>query len=98
MHRRHPSQAIYRALLCIDPHEVRVHFASDLETDFAELLQARGTMATWLRVVPDVCRSVPVTHARARAARKRARATAYHGETAMGSLKADVRQAVRALV
>ena len=55
-------------------------------------------MATWLRVVPDLCQSVPATHVRARAARKRARATAYHGETAMGSLKADVRNAVRALV
>ena len=30
-------------------------------------------MATWLRVVPDLCRSVPATHVRARAARKRAR-------------------------
>jgi putative ABC transport system permease protein len=98
MHRRPPSQAIYRTLLCLYPHEFRARFASDLEADFADLLQARGTMATWLRVVLDLCRSVPVTHARARAARKRARATAYRGETAMGSLKADVRHAVRALV
>ncbi len=98
MHRRSPSQAIYRILLRVYPHEFRACFASDLEADFAGLLHARGTKATWLRVVPDLCRSVPVTHARARAARKRARATAYHGETAMGSLKADVRHAVRALV
>ena len=94
----HRSLAIYRALLCLYPHEFRARFASDLEADFADLLQARGTMATWLRVVPDLCRSVPLTHGRARAARRRARATAYHGETAMGSLKADVRHAVRALV
>jgi hypothetical protein len=98
MHRRFPSQAIYRILLCMYPHEFRARFASNLEADFADLLQARGTMATWVRVVPDLCRSVPVTHARERAARKRARAIAYHGETAMGSLKADVRHAVRALV
>src|SRR6476620_2391464 len=98
MHRRSPSQVIYRTLLCTYPHEFRARFASDLEADFADLLQTRGTMATWLRVVPDLCRSVPVTHGRARAARKRAPAPAYHGETAMGSLKADVRHAVRALV
>ena len=63
MHRRSPSQAIYRTLLCMYPHEFRARFASDLEADFADLLQARGTMATWLRVVPDLCRSLPVTHA-----------------------------------
>jgi predicted permease len=98
MHRRFPSQVIYRVLLCMYPHEFRARFAADLEADFADLLQARGTMATWLRVLPDLCRSVPVTHAPARAARKRARAAAYHGETALGSLKADLRHAVRALV
>ncbi len=98
MHRQSPSQAIYRILLRVYPHEFRARFASELEADFADLLHARGTKATWLRVVPDLCRSVPIAHARARAARKRARATAYHGETAMGSLKADVRHAVRALV
>jgi len=98
MHRQSRSQAIYRILLRVYPHEFRARFASDLEADFADLLHAQGTKATWLRMVPDLCRSVPVTHARARAARKRARATAYHGETAMGSLRADVRHAVRALV
>ena len=98
MHRRSPSRAIYRTLLRLYPREFRARFASDLEADFADLLQARGTMATWLRVVPDLYRSVPVTHARARAASKRVRAIAYHGETAMGSLKGDVRHAVRALV
>ena len=98
MHRRFFSQVIYGTLLRMYPHEFRARFASDLEADFADLLQARGTMATWLRILPDLCRSVPVTHARARAARKRRRATAYHGETAMSSLKADVRHAVRALV
>jgi putative ABC transport system permease protein len=80
------------------PHAFRARFASDVEADLADLLQARGTMTTWLRVVPDLCRLVPVTHARAQAARKQARATAYRGETAMSSLKADVRHAVRALV
>src|SRR5262245_33762212 len=98
MHRRSRSQAIYGALLRLYPHEFRARFASDLEADFADLLQARGAIATWLRVVPDLCRSFPVAQSRARAARKRARATTYHGETAMGSLKADVRHAVRALV
>jgi putative ABC transport system permease protein len=97
MRRRSPSQAIYRTLLRLYPREFRARFAADLEADFADLLQARGTMATWLRVVPDLCRSLAATHARARSAR-RARATAHHGETAMGSLKADVRHAVRALV
>ena len=51
-----PSLAIYRILLCMYPREFRARFASDLEADFADLLQARGTMATWLRVVPDLCR------------------------------------------
>jgi hypothetical protein len=98
MHRRSPSRAIYRALLYLYPREFRARFASDLEADFADLLQAHGTIATWRRVLPDLCRSVPVTHARGRAARTRARVPAYHGETAMGSLKADLRYAVRALV
>lgn len=98
MHRWAPSLPIYRSLLFMYPREFRARFAHDLEADFAELLQARGTTAAWLRVLPDLCRSVPITHARARAARKRARATTYHGETVMGSLKADVRHAVRALV
>ena len=98
MHRWAVSRAIYRGLLCLYPHEFRARFGSDLQADFADLLHARGTMGTWLRVVPDLCRSLPLTHARARASRKRARATAYHGETAMGSLKADVRHAVRSLV
>ena len=98
MRRESTSQVIYRILLYLYPHEFRGRFAADLEADVAELLQARGTMAMWVRVLPDLCRSVPIAHARARAARKRERATAYHGETAMGSLKADVRHAVRALV
>src|SRR5688500_7762899 len=98
MHRRSPSQAIYRSLLCLYPREFRARFAADLEADFADLLQARGTMATWLRVTPDLCRSVLTTHARARATRERACGTAYHGETAMGSFTTDVRHAVRALV
>ena len=98
MARRSTSQAIYRALLRIYPREFRARFASDLQADFADLLQAHGTMAAWLRVVADLCRSVPGTHMRARAERQRARATAYQGETAMGSLKSDVRHAVRALV
>lgn len=53
MRRRSPSQAIYRTLLYLYPHEFRARFASDLEADFADLLQALGTIATWLRVVPD---------------------------------------------
>ena len=79
MYRISPSLAIYRILLCMYPHEFRTRFASDLEADFADLLLPRGTMATWLRVVPDLCRSVLFTHARARVARKRARAAAYKG-------------------
>jgi hypothetical protein len=78
MHHRSPSQAIYRTLLRLYPHEFRARFASDLEADCADLLQERGTLATWLRVVPDLFRSVPPTHARARAARERARATSHH--------------------
>jgi putative ABC transport system permease protein len=98
MPRRSPSRAIYRALLRLYPREFRARFTSDLEADFAELLQALGTTATWRRVTLDLCRSLPLTHARARAAKKRARAIAYHGGTAMGSLTSDVRHAVRALV
>src|SRR4030095_10054653 len=98
MARHFLSRAIYRTLLRLYPREFRARFASDLEADFADLWRPGGTKATWRRAVPDLCRSVRVTHARARAASRRARATAYHGETAMGSLKADVWHAVRALV
>jgi putative ABC transport system permease protein len=98
MHGISPSLAIYRILLCLYPREFQVRFASDLEADFADLLRARGTLATWLRIVPDLFRSVAFTHAAARAARKRARATACNGERAMGSLLVDVRHAVRALL
>jgi putative ABC transport system permease protein len=91
------SIAIYRVLLCLYPRGFRVRFASDLETDFNELLQARGARATWLRVIPDLVRSVPFTHVGARNARRRARALAYKGEIPMSSLLSDVRHASRAL-
>jgi hypothetical protein len=69
MHRRSPSHAIYRTLLCMYPHEFRARFASDLEADFADLLQARGTMASWMLVLLDLCGSVRVSQARERAGR-----------------------------
>jgi hypothetical protein len=64
MHRRSSSQAIYRALLCMYPHEFRARFASDLEADFADLLQARGTMATWLRAAVSWTDRVTTTRPR----------------------------------
>jgi len=91
------SQTAYRVLLCLYPREFRARFASDLEADFGELLRTRGALATWRRVVPDLLRSVPLTHAGARAARKRARATAGKGERPMRSLPSDLRHACRVL-
>ena len=43
-----------RFLLGLYPRRFRDRFATDLEADFADLLRARGTIATWLRVVPDL--------------------------------------------
>jgi len=64
------SHTAYRVLLGLYPREFRARFASDLEADFGDLLRTRGALATWRRVVPDLLRSVPLTHAGARAARK----------------------------
>jgi putative ABC transport system permease protein len=90
------SREIYRLLLRLYPREFRDRFASDLEADFDDLLHARGAMATWRRMAPDLLRSLPLTHARARADRTHRRA-APKGEGPMGSLLADVRHAFRAL-
>src|SRR6267378_3600453 len=70
------SQMAYHFLLGLYPREFRARFASDLEADFGDLLRTRGALATWRRVVPDLLRSVPLTHAGARAARKQARVMA----------------------
>jgi putative ABC transport system permease protein len=92
------SHGAYRFLLGLYPREFRARFASDLEADFAELLRTRGALATWRRVVPDLLRSVPLTHAGARAARKRARVLAGKGERPMRSLWSDLRHACRVLL
>ncbi len=97
MPHRSTAQVIYRILLWFYPREFRARFAADLEADFVDLLKARGMLATWRRVLPDLCRSVPNTHVRARRSRRLARATTHRGDTLMGSLKADTRHAVRAL-
>jgi putative ABC transport system permease protein len=80
------------------PREFRERFASDLEADFGDLLRTRGPLATWRRVVPDLLRSVPLTHAGARAARKQARVMAGKGERPMRSLPSDLRHACRVLL
>jgi len=92
------SHTAYRFLLRLYPREFRDRFASDLEADFGELLRTRGALATWRRVVPDLLRSVPLTHAGARAARKRARVLAGKGERPMRSLPSDLRHACRVLL
>jgi putative ABC transport system permease protein len=92
------SLAVYRALLRLYPRQFRARFAADLEADLAKLLLTRGMVETWRRVVPDLVRSMAFTHADARAARKRARATAHNGERPMSSLLTDLRHASRALV
>ena len=97
MGRRFPwSHAAYRVLLGLYPREFRARFASDLEADFGELLRTRGALATWRRVVPDLLRSLPLTHAGARAARKRTRVTAGKGGSPMHSLSSDLRHACAA--
>jgi putative ABC transport system permease protein len=91
------SQRAYRFLLGLYPRAFRARFAADLEADFGDLLRTRGALATWRRVVPDLLRSVPLTHAGARAARKRARVMAGKGERPMRSLPSDLRHACRVL-
>jgi len=91
------SQTAYRFLLGLYPREFGARFGSDLEADFGELLRTYGVFATWRRVVPDLLRSVPLTHAGARAARKRARVLAGKGDRPMRSLWSDLRHACRVL-
>ncbi|HET6896763.1 MAG TPA: ADOP family duplicated permease, partial [Vicinamibacteria bacterium] len=92
------SHAAYQVLLHVYPREFRARFGSDLEADFGELLRTRGSLATWRRVVPDLLRSVPLTHAGARAARQRARVMSVKGERPMRSLPSDLRHACRVLL
>jgi predicted permease len=91
------SRAAYRFLLGLYPRGFRDRFAADLEADFAELLGRRGALATWRRIVPDLIRSVPLTHAGARAARNQVRLTTAKGERPMRSLGSDLRHACRGL-
>jgi predicted permease len=92
------SRAAYRFLLGLYPRGFRDRFATDLEADFADLLRTRGAVATWRRVVPDLFRSVPLTHAGARAARKESRVISGKGERPMSSVLSDLRHACRVLL
>jgi putative ABC transport system permease protein len=92
------SRSLYRRLLRAYPLEFRCHFRADMETDFAEMLLARGRVVAWSRVLRDWARSVSATRAHACDKRRRARAIAYRGETRMSSLLFDLRHVLRSLV
>jgi predicted permease len=92
------SRALYRWLLRAYPREFRCHFRADLEADFAQMLAMLGRRAAWSRVCRDWLQSVSSTRAHSRAKARRARAIAYRGESRMGSLMFDCRQALAGLI
>ncbi len=92
------SARAYRYLLHLYPREFQERFGADLEADFAQQLARRTRLAAWGRALFDLARSVPLTHARARAEFGRVHAISLGGEPAMGSLIFDVRHALRSLV
>jgi putative ABC transport system permease protein len=91
------SARAYRYLLHLYPREFQDRFAADLEADFAQQLARRTRLGAWCRALFDLARSIPLTHARARAEFGRVHAISLGGEPAMGSLLFDVRHALRAL-
>jgi putative ABC transport system permease protein len=92
------SARLYRLLLRIYPHEFRDRFGDDLERDFADLIAARGALAAWRSVLADLVRSVPSTYNHVGPSRRRRRLFYAHGESAMGTLRFDIRHALRALI
>jgi putative ABC transport system permease protein len=82
------------------PASFRERFASDLEHDFAEHLDRRGSGAAWALMLVDLPRSWWISHASARAERRRVnRMTAGRtGGLSMDSLAFDLRHALRMLV
>jgi hypothetical protein len=100
--RHRAARFIFRAVLRLYPREFRERFGHDLAIDFAELARTRGLRHAWSRIVGDVTRAVPLTHADRRKEQHRVArirgATAPPGESAMSSLLYDARYAVRALI
>ena len=96
------SAAVYRLLLRAYPRQFRERFASDLQADFVEMLEARGRTHAWRRAISDLLSAVPLTAADAMAEHGRIARIAGpinpNGESTMRSLLYDLRQALRALV
>jgi len=92
------SVRLLRLLLRTYPQEFRERFGADLESDFAELLSARGTRAAWKYALSDLRRAVPMTHTDDQRARQRRFAVTLGTEGHMSSLLFDFRHAVRALI
>jgi hypothetical protein len=65
------SRRSYRALQFLYPREFRARFADDLERDFLQLLRTRGAIRAWSHTLADLIRALPLTHAGARAERRR---------------------------
>jgi predicted permease len=96
------SRALYRTLLRTYPREFRDRFAADLEADFVEMLETRGSVRAWRSTIGDLFRAVPLTTGDAMAERARTARVSGPivppGESFMRSMLFDLRHAFRALI
>jgi putative ABC transport system permease protein len=101
MRTRRWSLRAYRALQLLYPREFRARFGEDLERDFLELLRTRGAARAWSHTLGDLVRALPLTHADARAERRRlvrVGGPLPPGRPTAGSLVVDIRHAWRGLL
>jgi putative ABC transport system permease protein len=92
------SIRLLRLCLRTYPREFRERFGADLESDFLQLLAARGRRAAWRYALSDLRRAVPMTHTDDQRARQRRYTLTLGGESHMGTLLFDLRHSLRALL
>jgi putative ABC transport system permease protein len=80
------------------PREFRERFGADLESDFRQLLSARGRRAAWTFALSDLRRAIPMTHTDDQRARQRRFAVTLGGESHMGTFTFDLRHSLRSLL
>ena len=95
------SLRMLRLYLRTYPREFRERFGADLESDFLQLLTARGARAAWKFALSDLRRALPMTHSDDQRTRQRRFAMTLGSdgsEGTVGSLLFDARHALRALI
>jgi putative ABC transport system permease protein len=92
------SVRLLRLYLRTYPREFRERFGADLESDFLQLLSARGARAAWKYALSDLRRAVPMTHTDDQRARQRRYAVTLGGDSHMATLSFDLRHSLRALL